>query len=203
MNLVYVILMLVVMLAVFSDSMAILGIVLLFILTLNGCGRSDINCYNKGDKCHDNQDHSVPGPQGDRGPSGPAGPTASRGPSGEKGSKGDAGQNCTVVPVLGGAAVSCPGSETVIVRNGVDGEDGENGEDGSAGTVVASVKFCPNDAPVYPSKFPEVGFCLANKLYAVYSANGGFMTEIPPGTYRSNAVGSSCTFVVLTNCRIQ
>jgi hypothetical protein len=68
---------------------------------------------------------------------------------------------------------------------------------------VASVKFCPNDAPVYPSKFPEVGFCLANKLYAVYSANGGFMTEIPPGTYRSNAVGSSCTFVVLTNCRIQ
>ena len=201
MSLVYGILFMVVVLAALVDSMTILGIVFMFILVLNGCGRSNINCYNKGEQCHDNhQDHSVPGPQGDRGPSGPAGPAASSGPSGEKGSKGDAGQNCTVVPVLGGAAVSCPGSETVIVRNGVDGEDGEEGR---AGTVVAPVKFCPHDAPVYPSKFPEVGFCIDNKLYAVYSANGGFMTEIPPGTYNSNAVGSSCTFVVLTNCRIQ
>lgn len=89
--------------------------------------------------------------------------------------------------------------------NGNDGNDGAIGPTGTAGTpgtLATFVQFCPG-ATTYPSTFVEVGICVNSNLYAVYSANDGFLTLIPPGRYRSNAIGSRCDFTVLTNCEIQ
>jgi hypothetical protein len=81
------------------------------------------------------------------------------------------------------------------------GKDGTNGLNGAPGTKITSVQFCPGNV-TYPTIFPEIGFCIEGNLYAVYSANDGFLTEIPPGQYLSNAIGSSCNFTVLPNCVI-
>lgn len=72
------------------------------------------------------------------------------------------------------------------------GQKGDTGAAGLPGSDIQIVQFCPNVSPTYPSIFPEVGFCIDNKLYAVYSANDGFLTEVTPGAYLSNAVGSVC-----------
>jgi len=85
---------------------------------------------------------------------------------------------------------------------GPAGADGADGADGQDATPITVVRLCPG-VSVYPSTFVEVAFCLDNRLYAVYSANGGFQTEIPPGIYSSNAIGSACSFRVLPNCGIQ
>lgn len=85
---------------------------------------------------------------------------------------------------------------------GVTGAPGAIGPQGP-GTTVAMVKLCPNNPPAsYPATFPEYGFCISGNLYATYSTNGGFSTLIVPGTYSSNGVNSSCTFVVGANCQI-
>lgn len=81
------------------------------------------------------------------------------------------------------------------------GSQGPQGPAGTPGTQISVVQFCPG-TPSYPYVFPEVGFCVGNQVYAVYSANDGFMTLIPPGQYLSNAVGSTCDFTVLPNCQI-
>jgi hypothetical protein len=86
---------------------------------------------------------------------------------------------------------------------GLTGSVGPQGPVGSPGSSVTVVKFCPNSQPLYPSVFPEIGICIANKLYAVYSLNNGFLVEVIPGSYSSNALGSSCNFKVLSNCVIQ
>lgn len=86
-------------------------------------------------------------------------------------------------------------------RDGINGTNGADGKDAAPGTIVQSVQFC-SGVTSYPAKFNEVGFCVAGKLYAVYSANGGFMAEIPPGTYSSNGINSSCTFTVGLNCQV-
>lgn len=80
---------------------------------------------------------------------------------------------------------------------------GHDGTNGAPGTTISSVQFCPGSIATYPTTFPEIGFCIEGNLYAVYSANDGFLTEIPPGQYLSNAIGSSCNFTVLSNCVIQ
>jgi hypothetical protein len=82
---------------------------------------------------------------------------------------------------------------------GPQGPAGTNGADGESITVV---KLCPGET-TYPSKFVEIAFCVQGKLYGTYSANGGFSTELPPGTYGSNGINASCNFAVLTNCGIQ
>jgi hypothetical protein len=93
---------------------------------------------------------------------------------------------------------------SILVCNGLTGSTGQTGATGSTGasgtnaTPVTVVQFCPNDT-VYPTTFSEVAFCVDNKLYAVYSLNGGFMSNIPDGTYSSDGVNSSCTFTV-TGC---
>ena len=79
------------------------------------------------------------------------------------------------------------------------GPRGYNGEDGKEVTVV---KFCPG-VTVYPSRFVEIGFCINGHIYATYSTNGGFSTEIPPGSYGSNGINANCNFVVLPNCEIR
>lgn len=80
------------------------------------------------------------------------------------------------------------------------GPQGIPGTAGTNGTTINPVQFCPSVTPNYPTTFPESGFCIDGNIYAVYSANDGFLTLIPPGQYVSNAIGSICTFQVLPNC---
>lgn len=81
-----------------------------------------------------------------------------------------------------------------------------NGTNGTAGTdavIQPPVQLCPNNGTTtYASTFNEVAFCFNDKLYGVYSANDGFMSELPPGAYTSNGIGSSCTFTIGTNCSV-
>lgn len=81
---------------------------------------------------------------------------------------------------------------------GAPGIPGINGRDG---TVINLVKLCP-DMSAYPNTFPEYAMCIDNKLYGVYSANGGFLTYLPDGQYSSNGINSSCTFTI-SGCSIQ
>lgn len=93
-------------------------------------------------------------------------------------------------------------------QNGPKGDQGLIGAPGAVGpqgpgTTVTMVKLCPNNPPTnYPATYPEYGFCISGNLYATYSANDGFTTMIVPGTYSSNGINSSCTFVVSANCQV-
>lgn len=111
---------------------------------------------------------------------------APRGPAGEAGAKGVPGE------------VGPQGPQGI---QGIQGEQGPAGPKGLDGITIASVKLCPGDTATYPTTFPEYGICINDHLYAVYSANDGFLTELPDGLYQSNAVGSACTFTV-TGCQI-
>lgn len=93
-----------------------------------------------------------------------------------------------------------PGNTGPIGETGATGPQGAAGADG---TIIVPIQFCPGVTPTYPNKFPEYGLCINNQVYAVYSANDGFLTLTPPGTYNSNAVGSNCNFKILVNCVIQ
>lgn len=159
----------------------------------------------------------VKGAKGDPGSIGPVGPT------GPQGAPGLPGGSCTTTATANGALISCTDGSSTVVSNGADGSngtdgndgadghngtngingiDGHNGTDGTPGinaTPITVVNFCPG-VTTYPSTFVEVGFCISNQLYAVYSENNGFMVLVPPGNYSSNAHGSSCTFTVLPNC---
>lgn len=88
-----------------------------------------------------------------------------------------------------------PGVAGAVGARGPEGQAGQSGPAGQDGTAVVPVKFCSGQA-TYPSKFPEYGLCINGQLFAVYSANDGFLTLIPNGSYQSNAIGSSCSFVV-------
>lgn len=128
-----------------------------------------------------------------------------------KGDKGDPGSNglngsnglgCSVTTLNpqsnapnGGSLIECGDGSSSLVLNGTNGSNGTNG------TSIQQVKFCPGTT-TYPSKFIEVGFCVDNKLFAVYSANGGFLTEIPVGYYSSNGINASCSFTVQANCQV-
>lgn len=120
-----------------------------------------------------------------------------KGPAGDTivGSSGKNGNNGQSIVGPAGPTGS-PGS------NGSNGINGLNGSNGLDGTIITWVQFCPGSTN-YPSTFIEGGFCINNNLYAVYSANNGFLTLIPPGNYSSNAIGSRCSFTVLPNCQIQ
>ena len=117
------------------------------------------------------------GPQGVPGESivGPVGPQGQTGQSGPQG-----------LPGVQGPA----------------GPQGPSGANGSPGTVIAPIQFCQGITPSYPSTFPESGFCIDGNIYAVYSANDGFLSIIPPGTYSSDGINASCTFTVTSNCGV-
>lgn len=129
--------------------------------------------------CKGKSGDSIVGQRGQVGAIGVVGP---QGPAGNDGTNGVDGQNGT---------------------NGSNGLDGAVGPKGEDGTVITPIQFCPNVVPTYPSTFPESGLCINGNIFAVYSANDGFLALIPPGVYSSNAIGSSCTFTVLANCQIQ
>lgn len=112
---------------------------------------------------------------------------------------------CLLSLILNSGCGTEPGA--VYFPRGEKGEAGEVGTTGPAGTngqdatPVTVVQLCPGTT-IYPTTYVEVAFCIGGKLWATYSANGGFSTEIPPGTYNSNGVGSSCTFTVSSNCEV-
>lgn len=109
---------------------------------------------------------------------------AYQGPSGAQGSPGLNGHD------------GSPGQDGNAGQNGQNGADGKDGIDATPVTVV---QLCPGSTS-YPSTFVEVAFCVGGRLYGTYSANGGFSTELVPGTYSSNAIGSSCNLTVEANC---
>jgi hypothetical protein len=147
--------------------------------------------------------------------------------TGANGTNGTNGSSCSVTAVPasspapnGGSLIACTdGTQNLLLNgtngtngtNGVNGSNGANGSNGSNGTngvngtngtngtVVAPIQLCPG-AVTYPSNFPEFGFCINNVLYGVYSANGGFLTEIAPGNWSSNGIGNSCNFTVAAGC---
>ena len=114
----------------------------------------------------------------------------------------------TVVSIGQTSYVACNGANGATGATGLTGSEGPRGEQGIAGspgldgTQVTIVQFCPGIVPTYPSNFPEIGFCISNQLYAVYSANDGFLALITPGTYSSNGINASCTFTVGPNCEV-
>ncbi len=104
----------------------------------------------------------------------------------------------TVVTVGSNINILCNGNQGPSGANGNDGATGPRGDQGSPGvdtTPIQVIQFCPG-LTVYPSAFLEIGLIIDGKLYAVYSANDGFLTQIPPGNYHSNAIGSACNFTV-------
>jgi hypothetical protein len=130
------------------------------------------------------------------------GQDGSQGPRGDTGATGEAGSSCGVTTVApgpaapnGGSLIACTDGSQSLVLNGT------NGADGQAGTVVTPIPFCPG-VSAYPTSFIESGFCINGRLWAVYSANGGFLTEVLPGNWSSNAIGSSCNFTVKPNCEV-
>lgn len=115
------------------------------------------------------------------------GPRGRTGAPGVAGPKGDTG---------------LPGADGADGRDGVDGTDGQDGATGpqgpqgpagADGQIAQIVQLCPGTT-TYPGVFVEVALLINGKLYGVYSANNGFLTYFPPGTYHSNAIGSSCNF---------
>lgn len=95
--------------------------------------------------------------------------------------------------------VIIPGPPGAAGVNGTNGAAGLNGTNGLDATPVTLVQLCPGTT-TYPSVFVEQALCIGSKLYAVYSANNGFLVELVPGAYGSNAVGSQCNFTVSAGC---
>jgi hypothetical protein len=119
--------------------------------------------------------------------------TACQPKRGKPGVNGTNGLSCSVSTIApsevtpnGASLISCENGTSSLVLNGTNGIDG---------TLITAVQFCSGTG-VYPSVFPEVGFVIGGHLYAVYSANGGYLFEVLPGRYSSNAIGNSCSFTV-------
>lgn len=136
---------------------------------------------------------------------------------------------CTLTTVLasealpyGGILVDCGDTQSVISNgatgaqgevgeqgasgtngtNGTNGQAGQNGLNGLPGTLVTPIQFCTGFTPTYPSVFAESGICINNTIYGVYSSQGGFLAELPPGVYSSLGINTSCVFMIEYNCKV-
>lgn len=114
---------------------------------------------------------------------------------------------CAPLKDIGKGPVGAPGpkgSSGQDGSNGAQGNTGTTGPQGNNGTSVAPIQLCPASyVPSYPNVFPEYALCLGDQLFGVYSANGGFLALLPPGTYSSNGISASCTFTIQPNCVVQ
>lgn len=133
-----------------------------------------------------------------------------QGDKGVAGKDGDNGVGCSIQVLAssialpnGGASIVCANGATVISNGsqGAPGVNGAPGTPGTPGTQITPIKLC-SQTPSYPSVFVEYAVCINNQLYAVYSANGGFLAFLPPGAYSSNGIGSSCNLNVGLNCSV-
>lgn len=88
--------------------------------------------------------------------------------------------SCTVLQSASGNILACPDGTSYNLTTGAS---------------IQVLQFCPGTT-TYPGNFQEVGFVIGGRVYAVYSANNGFLTYLPPGVYASNAIGNSCTFTL-------
>jgi hypothetical protein len=155
---------------------------------------------------------------------GVTGATGETGNTGTTGVTGSTGQNGTSSSLMIASAptTQCPdggyeftvttgntNTGTYSVCNGTMGQTGPTGSIGATGATgaqgaagvanISIVQFCPGNTS-YPNEFNEIGICINNNLYAVYSQNDGFLTEVLPGTYSSDGINASCTFTVEPNC---
>lgn len=131
---------------------------------------------------------------------GQQGLTGNEGATGPTGASG----STPTLSVVNASISDCPtGGVVVIVNSTPSGVicNGANGTPGTDLTPVSIVQFCPN-VTTYPTTFSEIGFCISSKVYGTYSANDGFSAYLPPGTYSSNGINSSCTFTIGANCAI-
>lgn len=144
------------------------------------------------------------GPSGSNGAQGSTGKTGASGQPGATGAQGHAGVDgtgCQVTALAegnpaapnGGLLETCPDGSSAVVQNG-------QGWDRSQ--TITPIDFCPGFTQSYPSTFAESGLCIDGVTYGVYSANGGFLAMLPPGTYSSNGINASCTFEVPANCSV-
>lgn len=107
----------------------------------------------------------------------------------------------------GGLVVTVDLGSPNVICNGLDGAEGQIGGTGPQGipgqdiTPVTLVKLCPGTS-TYPTVFIEYGMCIADQMWGVYSANGGFLALLPPGNYSSNAIGSSCNLTIGLHCQV-
>lgn len=85
---------------------------------------------------------------------------------------------------------------------GTAGPAGAAGSSGAPGTQMTFVQFCPGFTQSYPSTFAEYGICVSGVMYGVYSANGGFLAELPPGRYISNGINATCAFTLGNDCEV-
>jgi hypothetical protein len=144
-----------------------------------------------------------------KGDKGDVGNTGATGQNGSNGVNGVDGNGCTTTALApgsvgapnGGALIIC-GSTSTVILNGTNGTNGVNGTNGS-NAIMNMVQFCNGFTQTYPSVFAESGFCVGNDMYGVYSANGGFLAKLPPGTYGSSGINSSCTFTITPQCTVQ
>jgi len=95
-----------------------------------------------------------------------------------------------------------PGATGSVGATGPQGEQGTAGANGANGTSITPIQFCAGFTPSYPGTFPEYGLCLGGVMYGVYSANDGFLAELPPGVYSSDGINASCTFTIGQNCQV-
>lgn len=100
----------------------------------------------------------------------------------------------------GGQGIQGESIQGPVGPSGLGGEPGAQGLPGVDASGVTVVQLCPGTASY--GTFIEIGFCINSHLYATYSSNGGFSTEIFPGAYSSAGVNSSCSFTVGDNCTI-
>lgn len=136
------------------------------------------------------------------------GTNGSNGINGVNGSNGANGTSCSVATLSvgsveapnGGSLITCSDGTSSIVLNGTDGANGTNGTSGTDGTVITPIQFCTGFTQSYPNTFAESGVCIAGIMYGVYSANGGFLSMLPPGEYSSDGINASCTFSISVNC---
>jgi hypothetical protein len=125
-----------------------------------------------------------------KGEPGPQGPIGDTGAVGATGPTGQGGSSCTVTNSSGGAVIACTDGSEVTVLNGTDG------------SIIQLIQFCPG-VPSYPNNFLEVGVCIDQKLYAVYShGNNTFLTLVPPGRYVTTDQ-TRCNFTVRANCEVE
>ena len=155
-------------------NMTIVGLLL---IALSGCG-------------HVQETVVLTGPAGPAGAPGKTGATGAAGPQGQTGATGATGAQGQIGPQ------GAPG------QIGLTGPQGTQGLPGTNATPITTVQLCGSCHAVYPSVFPEVGVCIDNQLYGVYSANGGFFALLTPGTYSSDGIDCSCTLTISANCQV-
>lgn len=142
------------------------------------------------------------------------GPPGPEGPPGRNGNDGLS----IVSTVTGDTSGLCSNGGSIILMAQDTDQDGAwspsdqnqssvlvcNGSNGAAGAnaALSVVNFCSTQT-VYPSAFSEVGLCIADTLYAVYwDSRNAWLTEIPPGNYRTTSTSVPCNFTVATNCQV-